>query len=193
MDTFIISKIKDILSHTDKITLDDIFRIYSWIGNDVDFMYLDHIKKNYKLSDEAFSEAVKLSYIQGKSLRRAYKYFINKKYSWIIVASNEEKEIYNSLPERLIIYRGTNKAEAIGYNFDLNFSWTLDRGIAEFFAFRHNLADRLVIEVEISKEEIKAIFNDRDEKEIICIMPKQEIKITTTRKTSYYNQYMQTK
>ncbi len=191
LNTRVISEIDEILSQSDEITPEEIFSAYCWIGNDFNFKYFKYINKKYKLSVEAFSEAVKNSYTCGRMLRNSFRYFNNKKYNWLSVASDEEKEIYKSLPDRVTIYRGTNIAEATAAKRDMNFSWTLDRVVAEFFAFRFGsvLPPRVVIETEISKDEIKAIFNDRKEKEVICICPKQDIKITTRRKTSYYEQY----
>lgn len=183
------NQIDEILSKPKTITVDNIFEAYCWIGNDYDFYFFEYINKRYKLSVEAYSEALKEAYTRGRILRKAKKYFNNKKYNWVSVANEEEKTIYNSLPERITIYRGTSIKEARGSKYNLGLSWTFDRGTAEFFAFRYGLPDRAVIEVDISKDEIKAFFNERNEKEIICIFPKGNIKITTLEATSYLEQY----
>lgn len=58
------------------------------------------------------------------------------------------------------------------FNKGLAYAWTLDRKVAEFFAFRGKhfpKSDGVVISTYVNKEDITAIFLDRDESEVILL------------------------
>lgn len=69
------------------------------------------------------------------------------------------------LPEKVIIYRGTNKSN------DTGISWTLDYNIAKMFANNNFTTvgdiDGIVLEKEVNKKDIIFYTNRRNEKEII--------------------------
>jgi hypothetical protein len=89
----------------------------------------------------------------------------------------KERKLYNSLPKTITIYRGCHKDEATPVrkyrgkpypNFHI--SWSLDRGAAEFFAFRgkhFSKEDGRVYSVRIRKSRMLALFLDRYEDEVI--------------------------
>ena len=66
----------------------------------------------------------------------------------------KNQQILNNLPDKLTIYRGDSKSRR-GY------SWTLDKQYAKLFG--------KLLKREISKKDVFAYINDRDEKEIIII------------------------
>lgn len=68
---------------------------------------------------------------------------------------------YDSLPETVKVYRGCQK----GINED-GISWTLKRDKAQWFATRFS-KDGVVLEKEISKRDIIAVFTNRNEFEVI--------------------------
>lgn len=73
----------------------------------------------------------------------------------------DEVLAYDSLPDTVKIYRGCQK----GINED-GISWTLKRDKAEWFATRFS-KDGVVLEKEIQKKDIIAVFTNRNEFEVI--------------------------
>lgn len=77
--------------------------------------------------------------------------------------TEEEYEAFQELEDTLTVYRGVtsyngNRIKAL--------SWTTDRETAEWFAHRFH-EEGTVYEAEISKEHIYALFNGRNESEVI--------------------------
>lgn len=84
--------------------------------------------------------------------------------------NEEDRGTFNNLPQQLTIYRGCSKKE-IDSN-QLRFSWTLNKEIAEFFAYKYKrnlLTPCSVITKTISKYSVTAYFNDRNEEEILWL------------------------
>jgi hypothetical protein len=77
-----------------------------------------------------------------------------------------EVQLLNSLPEFVKIYRGCVK----GLN-ENGLSWTLDKAKAKFFANRFS-KEGIILEREIPKSEIIAVFLGRGESEVICEVKK---------------------
>jgi hypothetical protein len=87
--------------------------------------------------------------------------------------SKKERDFWQSLPERITIYRGMTLEEQKQKSFGI--SWTLKKEIAEFFAndYQRNYSTRhkkkVVHQIEINKNEVIAFFNERTEFEIIYL------------------------
>lgn len=82
----------------------------------------------------------------------------------------KEMRLYDSLPEKVTVYRGMTEKEFASKNFGI--SWTLDNKIAEFFAFKfhrrqYSNAKNIVHKMEVDKKDIYMILLDRNEKEVI--------------------------
>jgi len=73
----------------------------------------------------------------------------------------EEKQILQSLPETITVFRGVKEKQAVE-----SFSWTLDKDIAIWFAERFEKKG-YVYQAQIPKDKIIAYTNERGEKEII--------------------------
>ena len=76
--------------------------------------------------------------------------------------NSKEIEYYNSMPEKVTIYRGTSKNE--WQSGKLSPSWTDDLDKAIGFAlhgdgYEDDKSERIVIKAEISKKDIKAVFH----------------------------------
>jgi len=94
-------------------------------------------------------------------------FFANKKYQELFM-SEEDREVYRSLPEKVHIYRGY-----LHPRFAKGISYTLDREVASFFTKRFKMKDRSLASVShkvVNKEDIFAYTNERGEKEIIYLM-----------------------
>lgn len=88
----------------------------------------------------------------------------------------EERQFFNNLPDEVIIYRGCTKKEIKSGKFRM--SWTLDRKVAEFFAFEYinlnhekslqkdkSLYD--IIEKSVNKKDLLCYFGRRNEAEVL--------------------------
>lgn len=93
----------------------------------------------------------------------------------------EEREFFNNLPDEVTIYRGCTKEEIKSGKFRM--SWTLDRKIAEFFAYEYinfsieNSLDKDksmydVVEKTVNKKDLLCYFGDRNEAEVLYIPSK---------------------
>ncbi len=118
------------------------------------------------------------------ALRLAYKSSDNLfQYSGLVRAAFEsnrdylmnesEKLFLENLPEEIRIYRAMTIKESKSRHFGV--SWTLSKDVAEFFRdkYMRNHATRnepkIIIEKVVSKENIIAYFNEREEQEIIYL------------------------
>jgi len=90
----------------------------------------------------------------------------------------EERKFFNNLPDKVTIYRGCSKEEIKSGKFRI--SWTLDRKVAEFFAFKYinmnhekslekdkSLYD--IIEKNVDKKDLLCYFGSRNEAEVLYI------------------------
>ncbi len=73
----------------------------------------------------------------------------------------EERVVYESLPDPVVIYRGyLPRRNLRGYG------WTLNRRCAEWFAVRLSDVGR-VAEGRVARQDVLAYFNERKEEEIL--------------------------
>ncbi|MBE7689010.1 hypothetical protein G1L02_05780 [Tenacibaculum finnmarkense] len=92
--------------------------------------------------------------------------------------NESEKEYLNGLPKKIKIYRGMTKEELKSGAFGV--SWSLDKKVAEFFAFEYirnqstKHLTKIVHEITIDKKEVTAFFNDRKEYEIVFLHQKPQ-------------------
>jgi hypothetical protein len=84
----------------------------------------------------------------------------NRPYSNYLM-SEEEDNAMRSLPQMVTIYRGTS------FKNEKGLSWTLSKEKAEFFAQRFNASKGRVLEKQVDKDQILAVFLGRGESEVI--------------------------
>lgn len=96
---------------------------------------------------------------QNKSIyKKLFKKHLEHKHKFM---SEDDKKVYNSLPEQVKVYRGHQNKNKIG------FSYTTNKEKAEWFANRFNKGNGQVRERVIPKSKIIAYTNSRSEQEII--------------------------
>lgn len=91
-----------------------------------------------------------------------------------ILMEAEERAVYDSLPERLVLYRGTctEELEDLEWGDVHGVSWSLDIEKARFFAKRKNgYGNRCVLKLTIDKENVLAYLKGMEESEMICLYP----------------------
>ena len=83
----------------------------------------------------------------------------------VLLFSEEDKKRYESLPDRVVIYRGMREGE----NIKKKLSYTLSFDKAVFFADRHsNQSEKgVVVSVVVNKCDILAVITQRKEDEVI--------------------------
>lgn len=127
-----------------------------------------HYAKSY-LSNQDYSEMLSNAWIQAENpnsdinvskseLKQMFSYADSE-----YLMSDEERDELARLDSPVTVYRGVTS-----YNSDniRAMSWTLNYGTAEWFSKRFG-EDGTVYEAQISKEHIYALFNRRNESEII--------------------------
>lgn len=90
------------------------------------------------------------------------RWFTSLKKEWLM--EKEDLEVYEGLPQKLTVYRGV----AVGRN-PKGLSWTANLEKAEWFAHRFDRGDKVgyVQVAKITKDEVLAYFNTRNEDEIV--------------------------
>lgn len=75
----------------------------------------------------------------------------------------DERKVYESLPDEVTVYRGYQ----VGLNKN-GISWTTNKETAQWFATRFSKRGK-VLEKKVSKRDIIAVFNGRNESEVVIL------------------------
>jgi hypothetical protein len=127
-----------------------------------DIEYWTQLAKCYSVSDNNF-----------KHINEVRQAFSSKRLNREYLMSPKERDILNSLPDIVTIFRGMSEEE--DKSGSLGISWTLNKSVAEKFAneFIHNYDTNenkhLVKELQVPKSSIIAYFGERQEEEIIYL------------------------
>lgn len=124
------------------------------------------------MSKKEFEQRLAMAWITSENPNQDVNVSIGKLIQWFKASdrnnlmSNGELEYYNSLPDIVNVYRGV----AVGRAERQGLSWTCNYETAKWFANRFNRGDKkgYIIKGQISKEDIFAYFNRRNEDEIVC-------------------------
>lgn len=86
--------------------------------------------------------------------------------------TKEDIKYLESLPDEIEIHRGMTVRESKNKEYGL--SWSLDKKVAEFFAFEHpdnqfHDEEKTVVSLKIPKKEVIAYLSGRQEEEIIWV------------------------
>lgn len=161
-------------------------------------LFAYYIVQNYDMTPEAFGCGLKSAWDSGvyDEAQIATQLFMMAVPDCIM--DEKEMALYNSLPEKVQVYRGTSRFENDGVAAN-GMSWTIDRGVAEYFAFRgrsHKEEDGRVYVAEVFRNDILAIIEERGEREVILsedaiesVIVDGEQSILTEKKTEFYDRY----
>jgi len=83
------------------------------------------------------------------------------------LCNKKEKLFIKSLPNKVDIYRGTNREMLKKRGTDPQLSWTLNKKRAIWFASRHAREDQVLLHMEIDKKDIFQYFSGRGEEEVL--------------------------
>lgn len=154
------------------------------------------IYEEHELSPKAFAKGLKYAWATGCGTGEACLYFM--KVDGRLMMDEKELAFYEALPDEVELFRGCEINELNYLKEDseddscMGISWTTDRGVAEFFAFRFGTDDRVVVSTVVHKSRIITCFSPDTEKECICLCP-DEVTIITREKTNYYDDFMSRK
>ena len=199
LDACFSNELADILNKHKALSHLDLDKILCWSNNDTRWWNYVQLVKSGRCTEFAINKGFNDAYTTGKisSFEECVCFEdLLDKIRFEKVSDAYGLKLYKKLPNIINVYRGTSVDEFERYNecADLvGFSWTIDIGVAEFFAFRFNQPDRLVMKASIPKQNIKAIFTQRKEYEVL-IKPDTfdscEIRIQTKKPTAYYDKFM---
>jgi len=139
------------------MTPNNAFHFFAEVQNKLsDEDYWKGLRSCWSLSDNMPPR--ELGVMLFKNPRPGKEHFMNK----------EDKERFDELPEKLIIYRGCSEIESQKKVYGL--SWTIDRDVAEFFAekyIKNKDVNSTIVEVKVSKSSLFAYIGGREESEVI--------------------------
>lgn len=123
--------------------------------------YWKALMEAYTMSDNLFEFRIDL--IKSFLCKEPDKWALMKK---------SERSFLERLPSEISIYRGMTKSEYESGEFGV--SWTLNRKVAEYFAFEYQRnfnanQPKIIHELMVSKHSLHAYFSSRNEKEVVYI------------------------
>lgn len=150
------------------------------------------IVRNCRVTPDAFASGLADAYTMGHADRETALLL----FQWANrrdIMNADDLAVFDALPLRLTVYRGCSVEEHRAGVFGL--SWTLNRAIAEFFAWRFDAADRgrVVVCTQITRPDVLAYFNTRREQELICNVeagPSQPVELIAREPSALYWDYM---
>lgn len=143
------------------------FQIYLMVTKSYVFGFLKYAKDS--LSEKDFVGILTDAWIRNEapnsdpSLSKRDLLEMFKSTDPALLMDEEEHQRFMELDDTVTIYRGVTSKNAKNVKA---LSWTLDRSVAEWFAHRFG-ENGTVYEAQISKDHIHALFNGRNETEVI--------------------------
>ncbi len=140
-----------------------------YANNRTCFAFFVELASTYTMTAEAYATGLRNAYIMGKPQDRyeALRCFYAVRDRRLLM-NEEEQQALNDMPARVRIFRGCDIDE---YNTNVyGSSWTTQRSVADFFAWRFDKQDssRCVVSCTIDKAQVLAVFTGRKEHEVIA-------------------------
>lgn len=84
-----------------------------------------------------------------------------KEVDGVVFMTEEDKEMFDNLPEKFVVYRGMREGE----NIKTRLSFTLSKSTADKFAYRHSTQSEMgvVVSALVNKSDVLAFFKGEDE------------------------------
>lgn len=163
-----------------------------------DLIHDEELVKKYPMSWKTFYRGLTNAYDSGKmpaSLAREMFDDTNLYCSWYALALKKDKDFFSAIPTDengfVTLYRGCSKEEIEDGEID-GVSWTTNRGVAEFFAFRFDKKG-VVVSTKLPLSYICGVLTDRSEDEVIITEYIDDFEIVTEEPTEHYKQYIEQK
>ena len=154
--------------------------------------------EDYPMSWKTFYKGLQFAYGSGKAApSEASELFEECQLDWYECSTKKEQRFYDAIEGDQYIYRGCTEEEGDEYGI----SWTTDKGVAEFFAYRFkdilekNGKHPRVIKIKVKDISggICGILLDRGEKEVIIpngFVEEKNVEVDSTEPTEAYEKYM---
>lgn len=139
-------------------------RFFLLLNNAYRFTFLDHIQKY--LSDDDLGSCLRYIWEDGEYLNSGTVFTkkqlvsLFRRSSKNTLMDEEELPIYQGLPNRITVYRGTNSVNSEDPKV---FSWTLSCDMAEWYADRFEDDVHNVFQAELPKDGVLAYFSTDEE------------------------------
>jgi len=164
VDDFLINLIKQ----EEKIDIE----LFSYLGRNDIFPIVEQIAD--RLSDKDYWTLIGECFTNSDFAHEEYEFIksflLADRPCQEFLMNEEERDFFKALPEKVTIYRGCSLAEIKSKKF--RFSWTLDKKVAEFFAFeyrRNNSIECGIVKKIVPKSKLIAYFNGSEESEVIYV------------------------
>lgn len=149
---------------------DNIHLILSMMRTPYHFTFLKYTK-DY-LDKKTFSKLLASVWVNTENPNQDTNVSISTFIRWFksadrkVLMSEKEYEYYSDLPEEITVYRGV----AVGRAESEGLSWTCNYNTAKWFSNRFNTGEKkgYILKGTVSKKDVFAYFNSRDEDEICC-------------------------
>ncbi len=170
----------------------DADKAMAWIPSQFRWEMFECLVSEVGLSDKEYNKQLKDAWTSGVGTGRAIPYFMMADPE--LIMDKRERNALHKMPDIVTLYRGCSKNELNEEEGNtLGISWTTNREVAEFFAFRFGYDEnrpRVVVSCEVPKGEILAYFGE-PEFECICLgICADDVRIETESPTKYYERYM---
>lgn len=183
------------LANGDVLSDNDFYDILYSFGDGVSYWELfKQVVKNCKVTKGAFSSGLKTAYTQGYATKEEALDFFRLADNRHLLMSESDIARYNKIGDEVEVFRGCSIEEYETGDYSL--SWSLSQAVAEFFAFRmeeqahKSYEGRVVVSTIIRKEDILAVFDGRQEYEVIVLVDKGScVNIVTDHPTDLFYLY----
>ena len=149
---------------------DNVQHLLGRYGNDrTRFAFFVELASTYAMTADAYAKGLQYAYTTGKPQDRyeALRCFYAVRDRRLLM-NEEEQQVWQDMPARVRIFRGCDIGE---YHANVyGSSWTTQRSVAEFFAWRFDKqnSSRCVVSCMIDKAQVLAVFRGRKEHEVIA-------------------------
>lgn len=156
------------------------------------------LASEYPMSWKTFYKGLQFAYGSGKAApSEASELFEECQFDWYECSTKKEQRFYDAIEGEDYLYRGCTEEEGDEYGI----SWTTDKGVAEFFAYRFkdilekNGKHPRVIKIKVKdlSGDICGVLLDRGEKEVIIpngFVEEENVEVDSTEPTEAYEKYM---
>lgn len=170
----------------------DAAKAMTWVPSQFRWEMFELLVSKGGMTSKKYNDYLRDAWTTGIGTGRAFFYFLMADPE--LIMDKKERNALDKMPDVVTLYRGCSKNELNEEEGNtLGISWTTNREVAEFFAFRFGYDEnkpRVVVSCEVPKGEILAYFGE-PEFECICLgICADNVRIETEEPTKYYERYM---
>lgn len=143
--------------------------LFKYANTRTRFALFMHIASTFEMTAEAYARGLRDAYTTGQPQDR-YEALLcfHAVRDRRALMNEEERKVLQDMPQQVQLFRGCSIEE---YNKQVyGSSWTTERSVADFFAWRFDKQDssRCVVSCIIDKAQVLAVFMERNEHEVVA-------------------------